>query len=56
MTEDELDAAVERVIDYLSQCGEGDIEAGIGTIEGLGSAPGPIEFRLKLREAIKGSA
>lgn len=37
MTRDEANAAAERVVEFLQQCDDPDIRAGVGAILGLGN-------------------
>lgn len=45
-------SAVDRVIEFLEQCGELDIEAGIGALLGLGDPDRIERFRAGLERAI----
>ena len=47
-----LDEKVDRVIAFLERCEDGDIEAGIGAILGLGSQEDIARFRRGIAEAI----
>lgn len=47
-----MEETVDRILDFLQKCGNGDIEAGMGQILGLGSDEDIIKFRVRLMLAI----
>lgn len=53
MSDLELEAAVERVLKFLTHCGDADIEAGVGYILGNGSEQEIAQFKRGIRNAIR---